>query len=1246
MPSASPLRPLALFVVGEPGVGKTTLVRALIAGRPLELVPSPKWTLAGEVALLGHYTGATFDGGDTVSSTNVDPELAYWERRLLDRPLSIFDGDRCSNDERKGRIAGNARALVLHLVAPETESARRREARRQSGDKAQDPSWVKGRKTKAANFAAKFDEGDRLTLDANAPTAALAAQVRAWLSTNGLELNEFVGEEAPKGLTLREPHEDSANSTEGRMEGRVEALVAGVDVEPDEEALLEALTETRHGNNDVRGSEPGERRPTLPVASYAAKRDRLYKLVVKANADLRLGIRSRGDALVEAVGGDETTVYPIEARKLGLFLQTALAYAGIDCPDKGTDDLASDTVPRSALKSYVEHILDMHAWPEIPVLAPVRPAVEIDDAIRDLYEALAERGPFQVKDVCDAAPMNKGAGLPGSVEAAKRLAAKSALRALPLAAYADAPLGKVFGETCDMDAPETERGGVWCRAGVVFRELERRRPVVGGKQLRLHSGANPKKYVVTRITGEPPRQPTSTTPTTATTASPSTSAPTTAAASQAAERAHRPAIGPTPAESGRVLEHGHAAGEHREPTATTQPIRAAHEKHGLAWTEERSVNGVRQIHLTGEGVLADDDVPPPRTFIGDESYALVLGGENVDVYKPNGQLLLALRHAVLRDEVVGTGWRALRHAARASKNRGAAAGTATAEGLGREPDKVFIHGATASYLTADGLRSNTRESNEVLSGIAGNYPATRRDPYCRQTAYTRENLTDFVLGGMPLIEAIDDQFRTVVPERYEAQRGFIEESGVRAKGWALGDTVFSTVTVNRNFRTAVHRDDGDFEAGFGNLTVLEGGAHRYAGGLTVFPRYRVAVDLRTGDFLGMDVHEAHANTELRPAVEGEDDWERISIVCYARMDMARCDTFAEETAKRDSWLANSYTSPSTRHEARVARESVQVAEPTGAPSAGSSPTYDAVLWPAFVAFSTEQLRSGDIDPAYAVLRHVHAADALSESMSIWRTMLYLLTYNIASAERLWTLVPEPGPLTSPGVRLTCGSERQKSFGGVRGLEHARRHIDDLLLKSGGDPARWLRGAAQAGGEDGWRNLRAEVEKVWGIGCWASYKLADLLAHVHGFAIRANDLGIGGGNPKAGPIFGLAKLTGVAAGACARDVGLQRRVFADARAAGVPFESLDQLETCLCNLGSLSKGAYYPGADIDEQQHILDGMDQKWWAARAASFPVEYLGERRVGAKLDVRTLKTTFLKTGEIIRSDGTIIYTGMKAGS
>lgn len=355
-------------------------------------------------------------------------------------------------------------------------------------------------------------------------------------------------------------------------------------------------------------------------------------------------------------------------------------------------------------------------------------------------------------------------------------------------------------------------------------------------------------------------------------------------------------------------------------------------KDDLEWWEWRREDGVRQIHLTGKGCLTDAETDAlAGEFLNESHYAVVLRDEDADVYRPEAAnaleffggesdpddlRLLSIRRGAFPPEVTRPAWEILRKAAHSSKNRGYAAGKATAEGLGKDPSRFISRGgATARYLTEDGMLSETSESNAVLSGIVGNFNSTPRNPYCRQTAFTRDHFDKF-LNAMPLIENVNRSFREIIPSRWTNQRQFVEETGLVQKGWTLGDTVFSTITVNRNYRTGTHKDAGDFLRGFGNLVVLEGPTHRYKGGYTVFPKFRVAVDLREGDFLGMDVHEWHGNTSLGPAVEGEDEWERISVVCYVRVDMTKCGTQEEESQKHEVWQQR-WRNPLEQHAFRL-----------------------------------------------------------------------------------------------------------------------------------------------------------------------------------------------------------------------------------------------------------------------------------------------------------------------------------------
>ena len=94
----------------------------------------------------------------------------------------------------------------------------------------------------------------------------------------------------------------------------------------------------------------------------------------------------------------------------------------------------------------------------------------------------------------------------------------------------------------------------------------------------------------------------------------------------------------------------------------------------------------------------------------------------------------------------------------------------------------------------------------------------------------------------PLFREIDELYKELMPQKHQKQ---MDRANLKPT-FKIPDTSFSTITINRNFRTALHRDAGDYEEGFGNLTVIRRG--KYHGGYTVFPQFGVGVDADINDF--------------------------------------------------------------------------------------------------------------------------------------------------------------------------------------------------------------------------------------------------------------------------------------------------------------------------------------------------------------------------------------------------------------
>jgi hypothetical protein len=261
--------------------------------------------------------------------------------------------------------------------------------------------------------------------------------------------------------------------------------------------------------------------------------------------------------------------------------------------------------------------------------------------------------------------------------------------------------------------------------------------------------------------------------------------------------------------------------------------------------------------------------------LGEDSFDRVIT-EDTDAYKEDGTPLLIYRRKALPDTACRSAYKELRKINSPPTNRGVAA-------VGDMPRP----------LKQDGTRSNTNhltpshypQIKSMSSAIIGFFDRYARTPFCRQTAFNLNDPKAFS-RVYPLIRSADKVFAQELPERYEAQRAIVEKTH---PDFYISGTVFTTVTVNKNFPTRVHKDAGDYAPGFGVLTVLRAG--KYTGGYFCYPEYRLAVDMGSGDVLLSDVHTWHGNTPIK-GVPGQ--YERISCVLYYRARMFECGSAEEE----------------------------------------------------------------------------------------------------------------------------------------------------------------------------------------------------------------------------------------------------------------------------------------------------------------------------------------------------------------
>tara|TARA_R100000329_G_scaffold35345_2_gene33217 strand:+ start:2700 stop:3590 length:891 start_codon:yes stop_codon:yes gene_type:complete len=251
---------------------------------------------------------------------------------------------------------------------------------------------------------------------------------------------------------------------------------------------------------------------------------------------------------------------------------------------------------------------------------------------------------------------------------------------------------------------------------------------------------------------------------------------------------------------------------------------------------------------------------------------------DADVYcEETNKCIAKFRKKIIPGNIAKQAYEVLKSVATQSTNRGASAGL-------KENGK-----ATALNIRKkDGVRSNTNYSGSVNSGIIGYFDRNARFPYCRQTAFNEKQFEKFK-KAYPIIKLVDTKYSELMPEHYALQRKIADET---SQDFVIKNTAFTTVTVNKNWQTAVHTDKGDYAKGFGNLVVLRKG--RYTGGYFVLPKWGVAFDLQNCDLLLVDVHQWHGNTPINKI---DEDATRVSLVMYYRENMISCGTADEEVER-------------------------------------------------------------------------------------------------------------------------------------------------------------------------------------------------------------------------------------------------------------------------------------------------------------------------------------------------------------
>lgn len=253
-------------------------------------------------------------------------------------------------------------------------------------------------------------------------------------------------------------------------------------------------------------------------------------------------------------------------------------------------------------------------------------------------------------------------------------------------------------------------------------------------------------------------------------------------------------------------------------------------------------------------------------FLDETSYDTLIT-QDCDAYDENGFLLFKFRKNVIPIDKLIIGYESFKGSISLTDGRGTAAG------------------GNHFRVKKDGTQSKISIADKVYSGNVGFMDAGSMVHYCRKTAFARDYF-DKYKQGIQFVEEVDTLYEKLCPEHYKKQKSISLGTN---RNYRIADTSFTTVTVNKNFQTAVHKDSGDYSQGFGNLTVYREG--KYDGCYFCLPEYKVAIDLQNTDILFADVHRWHGNT---PFLNCSNDYLRISFVMYYREYMYLCKQPSEE----------------------------------------------------------------------------------------------------------------------------------------------------------------------------------------------------------------------------------------------------------------------------------------------------------------------------------------------------------------
>lgn len=127
-------------------------------------------------------------------------------------------------------------------------------------------------------------------------------------------------------------------------------------------------------------------------------------------------------------------------------------------------------------------------------------------------------------------------------------------------------------------------------------------------------------------------------------------------------------------------------------------------------------------------------------------------------------------------------------------------------------------------------------------------------------------------GNERLIKLVDQLYAQHLPMFHAKQWAEVE----KVPRWRLWNTVFSTIYLGKNLRTAYHTDRGNLRGVMSAIMPMG----KFTGGDLVLARWRIAIAYKPGDLLLFDPQQLHGNLPF----EGQ----RLSAAFYCAARIGDC----------------------------------------------------------------------------------------------------------------------------------------------------------------------------------------------------------------------------------------------------------------------------------------------------------------------------------------------------------------------